>query len=359
MIKIEEVHFNHDTNSVTNDALNIRLNERPGPAISSPEWQVDNTTGAIVRSAIAYAAHEIGSELNIKAKFSGGSPGQALTIKVVSEDTTRDILGHSCEEEIVFGQNGEVFERFILTGHKLNQPIVDIYEASLFWQYFNGTQWITFGETSHRIYLTLKAPSAPWGLMLNENGLDNTQLPWASALEIACRLAKGATNEDEVVQKITGAINQSPQLMYDGTPSLTDSFFNLSFLLKLLIEWKSKFPVNCTDCAYAVLVMSNLLGCDLTVLYLYQKTAFYTNYVLLLGRDHCEFWHPFVMHSLASKGSQVWDATLQLGKISTMQPNVCNVELPVKMDIVEYMEKLIFALVPTRIDTDRRILPLK
>src|SRR5258707_14999074 len=62
-MKIEEVHFNHDTSSASSDALNIRKNASGGPIVA-PEWK----SGQIPKPP-AYASAAIGIKVTIKANF--------------------------------------------------------------------------------------------------------------------------------------------------------------------------------------------------------------------------------------------------------------------------------------------------
>ena len=77
MMRVEEVHFNHDANSATSDALNIRKTVS-GDSIQAPEWK----RGAPAQPA-AYAASALGAHDTIKARFSGGPPNEAREIRAV------------------------------------------------------------------------------------------------------------------------------------------------------------------------------------------------------------------------------------------------------------------------------------
>src|SRR5215831_12903005 len=76
-MKIEEVHFNHDTSSASADALSIRKNAAGGPIVA-PEWK----DGQIPQPA-AYASAAIGNQVSIKARFSGGPLNGSREIRAI------------------------------------------------------------------------------------------------------------------------------------------------------------------------------------------------------------------------------------------------------------------------------------
>lgn len=279
-MRVEEVHFNHDTGAATADALNIRVNAS-GTPIVAPEWR---------RSAppqpAAYAAAALGAQVTIKARFSGGPPDGAHRIRAIDawlpppspngclgwlvqwlvlliRALFGNVLGDTAEQVVAFDGNGNSgLVSFALVNHKLKTSGVGIRTTDWKWQYRHGRHWHDFDTTQHKIYLVLDMPQAPW----NQNPAgNNIQLPWTDALDKACSWALGVTTKDAAAERITIAINTRSNQSY--TPMTlfldfgTDQYKLTSYLAQ--INGGAPFQLNCTDCADAVTTFSNLLGCDL------------------------------------------------------------------------------------------------
>jgi hypothetical protein len=285
MIEIKEVHFNHDTNSLSCDALNVCQN-KTGHVIKAPEWQDGQTS-----QPVAFARDAISAEVRIKAKFSGGFRSSALPIRAVSlskqpgEPGERSLwsraifgrssklvsdglLGVSKESYVRFNRVGDSeLEEFSFVDHVLSRAAVGIYQLIMIWQYKKGSRWVDFATTDHKVYLVLDIPNKPWTQDVSKETMCNTQLPWADALEIACTYACGATDKDTAARMITQSVNTHPLLFY--TPATmfgncgddSDHYLLSSFFLYLTMG--ARFPLNCLDCADAVATLANLLGCDL------------------------------------------------------------------------------------------------
>jgi hypothetical protein len=277
-MRVEEIHFNHDVNSATSDALNIRKNAG-GSAIQAPEWKY----GFLAEPA-AYAAAALGAQVTIKAKFSSGPPDAARKIRAVDawvpparpsgcfgwvvylialliRSLLGNVLGDTDEELVAFdGAGNSGLVTFTLVNHKLKTSGVGIRTTEWRWQVHKKGSWHDFDSTQHKIYLVLDMPNGPW----NQNTAgNNTQLPWTDALDKACLWALGAKTKDEAAERITIAVNTQPNQSY--TPMTIFGFsppYHLSSYMNQL-DGGAPFQLNCTDCADAVTTFSNLLGCDL------------------------------------------------------------------------------------------------
>ncbi|MEK6303607.1 MAG: hypothetical protein AABO41_23125 [Acidobacteriota bacterium] len=276
-MRVEEVHFNHDNNSATSDALNIRKNAK-GDSIEAPEWK-----RGLPAQPAAYAAAALGAQVTIKARFSSGPANEARKIRAVDawapanprgclgwiislialliRSLFGNVLGDTDEQTVAFdriGNSGLV--TFDLVNHKLKTSGVGIRTTEWKWQAFENGSWQNFDTTQHKVYLVLDVPSGPWEQDPTGN---NTQLPWTDALDKACVWALGATTLDEAAERITIAVNTQPNQTYTGSTSFgTFSTYHLTSYLNQL-DTGSPFNLNCTDCADAVTTLSNLLGCDL------------------------------------------------------------------------------------------------
>lgn len=276
-MRVEEVHFNHDVNSATSDALNIRKTVS-GDSIQAPEWK----RGAPAQPA-AYAASALGAHVTIKARFSGGPPNEAREIRAVDawapaskpsgflgriayfiapeiRSVPGNVLGDTDEQLAAFdGAGASELATFTLVNHQLKTSGVGIRTTEWKWQVRENGTWQDFDATQHKVYLVVDMPNGPWDQDPIGN---NTQLPWTDALDYACLWALGAKTKDEAAERVTVAVNTNPNQSYTGSTMFGDDSYHLSWYLKQL-DGGSTFTLNCTDCADAVTTLSNLLGCDL------------------------------------------------------------------------------------------------
>jgi len=279
-MRVDEIHFNHDTSSAGSDALNIRRNAA-GTPIQAPEWKY----GLTPQSA-AYAAALLGGQVTIKAKFSNGPAGSQRKIRAVDawvppaqpsgclgwlikwlilliRALFGNVLGDTDVQLVSFDSAGvSGLVTFSLVDHKLKTSGVGIRTTDWKWQYWHKGHWHDFDSTQHRIYLVLDAPAGPWNQSTAGN---NTQLPWTDALDKACLWALGATTQDQAAERITKAINTQPTQSYTPATLFVDfssGSYNLTSYLTQL-NGGAGFQLNCTDCADAVTTFANLLGCNL------------------------------------------------------------------------------------------------
>ncbi len=277
-MKIEEVHFNHDTSAASSDALNIRKNAAGG-LIVAPEWKDGQSP-----QPAAYASAAIGNEVTIKCRFSGGPPNGSRKIRAIDaylppavpsgcvgwllsligqilRALFGNILGDAQKATVAFdGAGNSGLESFVLINHKLTTSSVGVHTTTWKWQVKHNKKWLDFGTTQHKIYLVLDIPNGPWDQSPAGN---NTQLPWTDALDKACLWALGAKTKGEAAAKITEAINGHPNQSY--TPVTMFGFTPPYQLTSYMNQIDSGLPfsLNCTDCADAVTTFANLLGCDL------------------------------------------------------------------------------------------------
>jgi hypothetical protein len=277
-MRVEEVHFNHDVNSATSDALNIRKTASGDP-IQAPEWK-----RGLTAQPAAYAAAALGANVTIKARFSGGPADEAREIRAVDawapptkpsslfgrladliarvpRSLPGNVLGETDEQLAAFdGAGDSALITFTLVNHQLKTSGVGIRTTEWKWQVREGGSWQDFDATQHKVYLVVDLPSGPWD---QDPAGNNTQLPWTDALDKACLWAMGAKAKDEAAEHVTIAVNTQPNQSYTGSTIFAiDTTYLLSWYLNQLDSGKP-FQINCTDCADAVTTFSNLLGCDL------------------------------------------------------------------------------------------------
>lgn len=277
-MKIEEVHFNHDTTSANADAFNIRHNASGWP-IKAPEWKDGQPS-----KPAAYARYELGTRVGIKARVTGGPPNGHVKIRAIDPWTPPantggcigwllvllakllrglfgNVLGEVKEKNVAFDASGDSgVEEFSLRGHKLAVTPVGIRHTTWTWQAKIEGSWVNIGSTQHKIYVVLEVPNEPWEQ--SGFGANNDQLPWVDALNKTCTWAFGANTLDEVAEKITIAVNTRPNASYTPVTMFGSSRYNLTGYINAL-DSPASFVMNCRDCANAVTTFANLAGTDL------------------------------------------------------------------------------------------------
>ena len=263
-LKLEAISFNHDTSSLSADAMNLRKNFTQ--TVTVPEWTVGETSAA--DSPAAYAIKETqGNKIFIKAKFTVGS--NSVT-KAEVRAKGGGVLG-SLDPQIVNFAGGvsvPAFVSFELKHHSIGAGGIKREDITWNWEFrcCGGSAWEPLHTTKHRIYIVLEEPKLPW----KQQPVPDTQHPWAEALDHVCAWAAGKQNRDDAAAAITQAINGNVGLVYDnaiGASHYTSgggALFELTqFLTYLNIGTGLGNIVNCTDCATFTTTFSNLVGCDL------------------------------------------------------------------------------------------------
>jgi len=276
-MRVDEVHFNHDPDAATSDALTIRQDGAAGSLITAPEWRA----GQPAKPA-AYAAAALGAEVWIKVRFSGGPRDGKLRIRAIDaagpysspsgcigwllgflvrllRALFGNVLGDAAARKVTFDAQGRSpLVGFRLVHHKLQSAGVGVHSTTWRWQVRQGGSWVDFDTTSHKIYLVLAVPAGPWV----QTSADDVRLPWVSALETACAWALGAKTADEAAARVTRAVDTQPLASYTPATMFGWVSYQLGAYLAA-IGGGAPFVMNCTDCANAVTTLSNLLGCDL------------------------------------------------------------------------------------------------
>ena len=345
-MQVEEVRFNHDTSSATNDALTI-ANDGASGAIVAPEWR----RFPIKRDPCAYALGAFTGPVTIKVRFSGGPPNATRVIRAIDANPVPpqqsgcggwlvhlwQLLLHS-----LFGSVGEVLQRTVSFDASGNSALETFTLNAAYlgtngfvtkrntvwkWQYKVKRAWIDFDNTAHTMYITADAPNAPWVQSGNAS-----QLPWATALDRACLWAIGAKTRDDVAASITREVNRAPNVSY--TPATMFGFDDYLLTSYLTHLGGGAFVMNCTDAADAVTTLSNLLGCNLAEGRFFNMQ---TRKFLTLSGDPsvAADWVSWgwIYHEICwlndFSSNIVWDGCLQLDASAT--PGVHTPMLPVKM----------------------------
>ena len=188
-VQLEAVAFNHDASAATGDPLTIR---RDGTeSVTVPEWRrglsvtPEDSPAAYAKAAVA------GNTLTIKAQLSCTDPKLSIENSAGVDDTDVDpwpgqsgclgfivwllrllalalvgnVLGEVAARTITFPASGAAgLESFTLTGVRLARVGVGVRTTRWRWQYrpAGSGAWTDFATTSHRLYVLLDIPTAPW-----------------------------------------------------------------------------------------------------------------------------------------------------------------------------------------------------
>ena len=152
--------------------------------------------------------------------------------------------------------------------------------------------------TEHHIFIILDCPKFPWTVEpLYHRKIPLSTFPWLSALLIATNFSQSMRNPLQIMparnkkeaaaniainffslsylhynagSKYVKSFNKDHKTHCDGTfrtdksePISNSEYFNLSRLLINLGRTSNEFQVNCDDCAFAIISLANILGCDL------------------------------------------------------------------------------------------------
>ncbi|WP_395337314.1 hypothetical protein WBP06_22305 [Novosphingobium sp. BL-8H] len=342
-VRLDAIKFNHNPNTVHDNAINIRRNATT--FVDVPEWRAGVSVNA-EDSLAAYAKKETaGQTLTIQTRFRWNSiePAKvdirALDATVEKEGPSGclglliriiralfgNVLGAVKTRSVSFGGAGlGNWETFQLVGVKLSQVGVGIHLTSWRWQYRRrGGSWQDFDTSNHRIYVVLETPTAPWQQL--PYAASNTQLPWTDVLDKACGWAIGAVDRDTAVARITQQVYDlgNSVIQYDCPGGGSTHYASPGFDCTAFLERIAGGPglgqyVNCTDCATFVSTFANALGCDF-----WQSRmgwGFSLNPLLAIGSSTWQTacgWGGFSYHEVAWTGAcdavdTVCDACLQV-----------------------------------------------
>lgn len=315
MISVEAIKFNHDANSSTHDALNIRKN---GSVWSgAPEWRRLVCVNPEDSRAAYAVAPTRGNAITIRAALSSSDPSVSFVeVRVERHVKARPI-------NFVNGKSGWV--AFELLDPVTQHGRVGVWDLEWDWEYRLGPQhrWHHFADTRHRIYAVLDFPGDPWQQV--PHNVSNSQLPWSDVLDYACRWAHGATTKEMAAALITRSVYAlGPSVItYDcpggGSSHYSWSHFDCTALLERLRGGVGNgYYVNCSDCATIVSSFANALGCEL-----WQSRmgwGFALNELLGIGSFAWETacgWGGFTYHEVAwedpcTASEDVFDACLQV-----------------------------------------------
>jgi hypothetical protein len=300
---LKTITFNHDLLSAANSAMNIRRNK--DFEISVPEYD-----SAIPRtpaeSCAAYSIAETTAQnVFIRASFTiSASANETYEVQAVGGG----VFGSMDAVQVAFSGGATSVTVNMPLAHR-NFSAVGRHDVSWQWQYrlLGSTNWLNLVATSHRIYLVLKLPGAPWTQTVADK-----RNPWTDLLDVCCATAAGAQTEAAAATYIIKSVNQDYSLRYDIVQGAhryefrnTGQSFNLTRWIDYVLrgnapvgplfcagtaeEYKHFMIVNCYDCAASSALMAKVLGANSD--YYFHGPFGYLRYVVPIGRGKCN--NPF------------------------------------------------------------------
>ncbi len=353
-VAVKEIKFNHDINSINNNALTIRKNKTQ--IVNVPEW-TDGLSMNPEDSPVAYSMLETnGNTITIQARFQiideRATRAEIRAIDAVTEPRVPggcigwlikliyslikaifgNVLGNVKSRWVDFNNGDSGFVSFELLNPRIWSAGVGIYITEWQWQWrFSKKQsWKNMQISKHKIYVIVESPKPAWNQTAGSD-----QLPWTEVLDYACNWARLSKTRDEAATKITEQVyGLGPSLVeYDCPGGGGSSYVNYQnnfdctkFLERLKGLYGNGKYVNCTDCATIVSSFANILGCNLWSSRMKTPgSVFKLNPMLAIGSNvwqtACNGWAGwsgvFSYHEVAWKNNcdvndEVFDACLQV-----------------------------------------------
>jgi len=217
-------------------------------------------------------------DLQIRVHLSqfGMPPVRTVWIRATSDN---EVIGKVCETRVQF--NGKTATATAAVRHCLADACVKRHLVTWRWSVRIGRgDWEELVPTQHVVYTVVRRPHAPWGRKRSQL----IEIPWLEALDLACEWAIGASNVEEVCERVTKEVWRSSILEYSPTfmryveeyPGCiwpkSFSWFQCGEFLRFVKHAKElsqqsqaiePATVDCTDVATIVCTFANLLGADL------------------------------------------------------------------------------------------------
>lgn len=296
--EVSGIAFNFNTDTHTNDALNLRRNF--ASTLPSPFWRRGVSVPASDSCALYAIQPTQGNPLAIRVYLRANGLSVAF-VRAVGGGR----LGNVKEQLVSFDASGASgWQTFQLENPTFHAHGVCATTIAWAWQWrrLPTDPWRTLLTTRHRLYVILDLPTLPW---VQTTG--SSSLPWTDALEIACAWAHGASTRDAAATLVTTRYNNSGRVSYDTVSGATFYGFVDYQLTQMINRLNGGVglgeKVNCTDSANTVSTFANLLGCDLWQSRM--SSFFQLNPMIAIGYSTwaIPFSGSFSYHEVAWKGA--------------------------------------------------------
>lgn len=311
MPTLDWIRFNHDFESASHDAINIRVDAALEGFSADPEWR-RGISREPDDSVAAYAGVPIDSNgVTIRVGLTR-APNDPQRIVIRARDLDEwekpegcaglfryfffgaiesavgniNILGAVSEALVDFG-SGDATEALVEPTRTPAGVKVGVRSGITRWQWEwraddwewrDDSAWQPLEQTRHRIYSLLDVPREPWAQL--PYARTNIRLPWARALAHAVGWAHMSGDAAMAARRVTEQVNGLDRFQYncgpmprqsvycDGSRSTPNDDYSIFYISEFLdrLERRSEGLgpwLNCSDCASIVVTMANLVGCDL------------------------------------------------------------------------------------------------
>jgi hypothetical protein len=301
-LNLKTITFNHDLASATTSALNIRKNkdfETALPEFDSaiqrtPQQQCAAYSIATTRNQAVFVrcvlAMPAGAPASVEIRATGGGVLGALDVVTVNIPNATDVTVDFPLDHRGFAAAGR-------------HDVTWQWE----WRLAGAKAWQSLASTSHRIYLLLDVPGAPWTQTFGDK-----RNPWTDLLDHVCVIAAGKSTEMTASIAMTKAIFSNYSLRYDivsGAPTYgfgqtTGSFKLTQWITNVLNgsppatpvfcqgtaeQYNDNWIINCYDAGASLALMSKAVGARLDN---YFHSPFgKLQFVIPIGRGRCN--NPF------------------------------------------------------------------
>lgn len=297
---LRTITFNHDLAGTTTSALNIRRNKDFETAL--PEYD-SNIPRSGAEQCAAYAIKATKNQsVFVRCVFE--LPGNAA-FEVTATDG--GVLGALDAKVVGPAASGTITVDFPLSHRDFGA--VGRHDVTWQWQVRpqGANNWQALVSTSHRIYVLLDVPGAPWVQTFADK-----HCPWTDLLDHTCVIASGARGEMAAAIAHVKKIYSSYNLRYDivsGAPrygfgSTSGSFKLTNWIAYVLLgsppstptfcqgsgeTYNNNWIVNCYDAAASLALMARSVGARLD--YYFHGPFGKLQFVLPIGRGKCN--NPF------------------------------------------------------------------
>jgi hypothetical protein len=305
-LTLRTIEFNHDPISAVTSAMNIRRNQ--DFEVPVPEYD-SAIPGPATESCAAYSIADTARQnvvIRVTFEISAGDP--TTSYDVGAKDG--GIMGELAPVNVTFAAGATTATvDFPLSARRF--AAIGVHDISWRWQAqstgASSDTWDALATTSHRIYLVLAVPDAPW-----TQDFADKRNPWTDLLDESCARSAGAKTDVAAARKLVRAINSAYSLRYDiikGNVRYGFIGFSSPFALSRWIDYvirgnapadprfcpesAEEYPdfliVNCNDCAASLALMAKVVGAPLE--YFFHEPFGYLHYVKPIGRGKCN--NPF------------------------------------------------------------------
>jgi hypothetical protein len=301
-VTLRTITFNHDLASSTTSALNIRRNKDFETALPEYDSTIPRTAA---QQCAAYAiARTRGQAAFVRCTFEvAGGGGHHFEVRA----TGGGVLGELDPVAVTFGAGATASADFPLA----HRDFRAIGRHDVTWQWWvrrrGASSWSQLVATSHRIYLLLDEPGAPWTQTFGDK-----RNPWTDLLDHTCAIAGGQKSEMGAAIALTKAIYSNYSLRYDierGAPRYgfgqTTGSFRLTNWIGYVLNamppatptfcpgsaeaYNDNWIINCYDAAASLALMGKSVGTPLD--YYFHGPFGYLQMVVPIGRGRCN--NPF------------------------------------------------------------------